>query len=101
MVLRYLIRQVEEKWLCTLFTLNNPHLIMVKFEFETYLDAHRLPVEQVCRVISPRPEINIVIPPEVVALVPDVAEVVLGASVVAGEGVETSVGGQVGRLIGK
>ena len=101
MVLRYLIRQVEEKWLCTLLILDNPHLIMVKFEFETYLEAHRLPVEQVCRVISPRPEINIVIPPEVVALVPDVAEVVLGASVVSREGVEPSVGGQVGRLVGK
>ena len=58
---------------------------------------YRLPVEQVRRVISPRPEINSVIPPEVVALVPDVAEVVLGASVVAGEGVEASVGGHVGR----
>ena len=63
--------------------------------FELDLDAHRLLIEQIRWVISPSPEINIVVPPEVVALVPDVAEVVLGASVVSGEGVEASVGGQI------
>ena len=70
-------------------------MLDAKSRFELDLDAHRLLVEQVRWVISPRPKINIVVPPEVVALVPNVAEVVLSASVVSGEGVEASVGGQI------
>ena len=62
-------------------------------------DAHRLLVEKVCRVIPSRSKIHVVVPPEVVAVVPHVAEVVLRPGVVPGEGVEPPVGGQMGWVV--
>ena len=62
-------------------------------------DAHRLLVEKVRRVIPSRSKIHVVVPPEVVAVVPHVAEVVLRPGVVPGEGVEPPVGGQMGWMV--